>query len=1085
MSASVKCQAPDEIDALIIFPSLGAPQILPVGAKKCTIIVATNNHGSELLTDPSKGVVMVNQHLRLIKLDDDKSKLTPPCDARLFKGADEQALRESFIEINRLTLEDGCMLYWSENSSPNNDSTQTLIGCLSAEARILYRNEGFNHYFAITLKTLSKISTATVDNVPKSWAWIVTTNKERGHKFIGQDGKELAKDKHPEFMMPLHQPLDRLIHNRINQLNQNSIFAGGGLINGDKLYEISAKDGEYAIPEVKNSRRVQVRHPVMTKPDKPLKLGHLTDPHISVRAATLARSPVKIIEDSEAGRLADPVGERVANTYKSFKALIDSMVGKADVLAITGDAIDFNRNLDPMHIKEEKPSIKKVWDSLNAIANVHEEDGGYWRGIDQLYFYSLLMYALREKSLPAYYITGNHEGYQWPYGISPRVDNSFARIFYGSNYTYTLNSVSEEEKKAWEKVRETETELGDDTGQTCAKQALEEASGERRDGVVDQYCEAKAAHQAAADDLEKYRKNRIEEASAYHQKKAMECIPSDHNLTIYEACLAYGPTYGQALTAANFRREQFDWLHWLYTPFTDLNVYPCCTDLTGKDAKQAITLLGWGGDERLILGIDQIVFKMSFNTRGGSEDRRPPGFLPYAPESINDKQLELIQTASKAKAQSCSDNWSVLSHFPVVNFQDSVPADTDKAGFKPSDEKESGIVKDEVNAQFNLFNWGGCEKGLKTYIDKYINFEGESASEKVNLHLSGHSHRAGVYTLNRVKDIGYRDGISIKCHIPGFPKDVKEMPDRSKGTHFIVGSTAGPMGKQALSGWDSEYKTVDECQNPDSEKKGWTANKYQKVGKREWNAFLGGWLTRPPSGLIVDTATSKLEYVKADEDPKRNDIPRLAVMLDYQELMSLSESAYLFRPIVICPDYETESMYNLGERSKSFPFTRTTFKGGLPVKLSDEIQALDCLDLGNIKVWAYIPKLAQKTIEDGNQGKPKPALASSGPVGWHVCGASIDKRQDKSISSWLGGHWLTFKDKGDLFSKALVPEQKTTIAKKSVRGEEVLCAFMEIPLKKPVRSGVPWDEVKWQGESWVFPVDIARSATGNETMRRG
>jgi len=74
-----------------------------------------------------------------------------------------------------------------------------------------------------------------------------------------------------------------------------------------------------------------------------------------------------------------------------------------------------------------------------------------------------------------------------------------------------------------------------------------------------------------------------------------------------------------------------------------------------------------------------------------------------------------------------------------------------------------------------------------------------------------------------------------------------------------------------------------------------------------------------------------------------------------------------------------------------------------------------------------------------------------------------------------------------LLAEALFPKQFDAYGQV---GSDVACAFVEIPLRQPSHPGVGtlWNkEVRWQGESWVFPVDIHRvgGPQSTETLRRG
>ncbi|XXQ52314.1 hypothetical protein ACA040_000956 [Xenophilus aerolatus] len=116
-------------------------------------------------------------------------------------------------------------------------------------------------------------------------------------------------------------------------------------------------------------------------------------------------------------------------------------------------------------------------------------------------------------------------------------------------------------------------------------------------------------------------------------------------MTIYEACLAYGPTYGQALTGYNFDGGQFDWFYALFTPLADV-VYAYGAkpeEKSGAGASQVIAALGWGVNEN---------FKNLWDTKALSKigvDRQGAGILPRATESFSADQLKLVTQARRYK----------------------------------------------------------------------------------------------------------------------------------------------------------------------------------------------------------------------------------------------------------------------------------------------------------------------------------------------------------------------------------------------------------------------------------------------------
>jgi hypothetical protein len=418
------------------------------------------------------------------------------------------------------------------------------------------------------------------------------------------------------------------------------------------------------------------------------------------------------------------------------------------------------------------------------------------------------------------------------------------------------------------------------------------------------------------------------------------------------------------------------------------------------------------------------------------EDRRGKGFLPYAPDAINEVQLSILNAARAIKA----DAWTVGSHFTIASLQDSIPADVapDQAGFDPGDKpnKSNPFVQGDANAQYNYFNWGGCERNLKTYLNDYTSIGKAPEKGRVSMHLSGHTHRAGVYSLSRKN--GRNDdkdaAIRLQCKVPGFPGKLGQIDALSAGTRYSIASAGGGIGRQGVAGLGKDGK--------------WSNN------GTDDNAFLGGWLMQAPSGNLNDTASGKIELVVANKDTARNDIPRLAVMLDYREIISVDEGNLQNRPIAF-------DVY--GDVGKS--------SLGVPVRYSEEMRTLDCIEPEKIKVWVF--EAGKETQEDRRGGRNKNIVPAT-PVAvkkgaWKSFSARI-RRGNGAID------WLQI-DKMKEIINALVPaaDKKRKVA---------LCAFLEIQLKQPANGpNIPWEQINCD-ESWVFPIEIEQHPNGGFMLYR-
>ncbi|MDP9911785.1 hypothetical protein J2W27_003909, partial [Variovorax boronicumulans] len=175
-----------------------------------------------------------------------------------------------------------------------------------------------------------------------------------------------------------------------------------------------------------------------------------------------------------------------------------------------------------------------------------------------------------------------------------------------------------------------------------------------------------------------------------------------------------------------------------------------------------------------------------------------------------------------------------------------------------------------------------CEKNQATYLAQYVQPMDQAKTSpsrpKVDWHLSGHSHRSGVYKLGwDSRDIYASDGWRVEVREakdPGIHNTQTVKPNTV--TALIVSSCGGPIGYQNLDG------------------------------------ELSAWTGRPPAGTALDPTTGEIRQVKTDwchtdDEVQRkgfNEKPRLAVALDYLHAMSgLPKKGNIRVPLRFKPGY--------------------------------------------------------------------------------------------------------------------------------------------------------------------------------------
>jgi len=245
-------------------------------------------------------------------------------------------------------------------------------------------------------------------------------------------------------------------------------------------------------------------------------------------------------------------------------------------------------------------------------------------------------------------------------------------------------------------------------------------------------------------------------------------IPADHNLSVYEACLLYGPRYDHIHEDLNFTAVNFEWFYQVFTPLSDFIL---------SYGKQQFVGLEWGDNEDF----------MQTAAAGG-------GMLPRATEACNAEQLALVQQASDYEPHP----GVLLTHFTFVNFptasaiSDKWTIDTRDVGMK--------IVNSNTPQPAQILKIGDRNQGEEGSFHKL-------RSELYNEHvlngnfkycMAGHSHRAALYESKNIEaDTFTATGMLPEAYPPNSFGD--------KTPRIIVSGCGGPVAKQnhsgELAGW--------------------------------------------------------------------------------------------------------------------------------------------------------------------------------------------------------------------------------------------------------------------------------------------
>ncbi|MEZ2296862.1 metallophosphoesterase [Variovorax sp. RCC_210] len=897
-SAVCDCSDPAQKVAVILYPSLGTPLLLAASQEKCSLFIAmaslgVANAANRRITldgrshifamdgDPEKtAAATVSRHLRLVGMTGPK----PPADigiGELTGDGKDCATAKSAIKVWRVgRFEAGALIYNQKGE---------VSATLSPQAVKAYVEAGFagGYVYEVELE-LAKLRVQPRADRFMSFAWMVAPTKAQKASLptLCAAPTVHAQDLLVESFLVSQVESPGHAHQAANA-NHTRRGQETCLVE----YDVAQTARNARTLVANGAQRLAAWHPVIRLGDDgPLKLGHLSDVHINVRHNALAKSPARVIEDSQHSQ--GPVGSRVCNSFNALKELFDRVGagGKPDTaLLLTGDLIDFNRNIDPAQVPDD---IGGQWKKFNVLNNFNTP-GLYPRGQDDMLAFSLVRYAYNTLKLPVFMTSGNHEAYLLPYGISPRINAWGAAMGVLEDTTDTLGTDRYAKERAFDPV----ATVGVGSGAHAISRIGPVADAGRRVVNANKNLDIQDLAQTYRD---------FDSASQWHDNKANEGIAADHNMTIYEATLAYGPTYAQALTGNNYGTAHYDWFHVLFTPLEDVVVALAVEPDRSGPATQVIAALGWGqGENFKNLTLSGIAVTAT--------DRQGTGILPRANQSFSLHQLAVLDQARRHKQASPRASLTVATHFTIVNYDEFVPYSAKGAEVRFVPSSSPLAAPGRMQPGFNHVNTGTCEINLDAYFARHVFVEGANAARgtdaagttsAVDWHFSGHSHRSGVY------DVAWRHpphGSPMlevtRARDPGLLKkgETVKAPARER-TRFIVSSCGGPIGKQNL--------------------------------ERE----LDGWTLRPPAGTHLDPLTGLISQVSTQRASRSagaplNEKPRLCVALDYMAVMSRNPDKHIVAPL-------------------SFKSVDLGAGGGrVPVVLSRTMAKLDCI--AGVRIWAF------------------------------------------------------------------------------------------------------------------------------------
>ncbi len=629
-----------------------------------------------------------------------------------------------------------------------------------------------------------------------------------------------------EDVQEFHDILIEEMRNRLQTPNFGAKKAAPGPIKKDRpavpgagvnCFAVPSETGKVGlIPEAGNP--VVALHPLFIfQGEKDLEwanIGHVSDIHINARQQIMRQSRARVIDvppDQASGgevanlspeiggmvnvcsdnfasiltRLADPSKRRPWPPLKPGEKAPPHLRDPMHVLLVGGDLIDHVPNVfeNPAASKKkgEQVTVGEIWDRLSLDPGTY-----YEKFVDHVAFYSVMRWFLEKHGVPSFVVSGNHDAYTDPFGISPLHGNANQGIPADHNLTFYEARLAFGD--TWSNAGPGSGGL---TGLTSG--VLEKGFGQAWEQVG-----------RLGRPLAQMGNSAL--LYTFSRDKHGKGVTPEMVEKVKQVELKLGPSMD---------KENFEWFYTVFTPFSDFAV-----DLP----RQRIMGLEWGDEEAMI-------FSNSWKL----------ALLPRATQAVTEGGLALMQNPARDDAQ----RKVLFTHFTFASLQESLRDEV------PGEGNVKGMSLSSDNASFGKKDMGTFEK-RRDEVYALV-----TAPRQFQCVFTGHSHRKGLYVIDPPWDgnkVVTGDGIRLANDAHLFPFDTPFTDGRSRlerRVPIIVSDSAGPIPRKNVRG------------------------------------ELGEWGSDWPSGTLVtfdaggEAKPARIACVQCVRSDERRAKPRLAVSLDY------------------------------------------------------------------------------------------------------------------------------------------------------------------------------------------------------------
>jgi hypothetical protein len=250
----------------------------------------------------------------------------------------------------------------------------------------------------------------------------------------------------------------------------------------------------------------------------------------------------------------------------------------------------------------------------------------------------------------------------------------------------------------------------------------------------------------------------------WENKRTNVNIPADANLTVMEARVLHGETAAALLDTSNFKPFLRQGFQFLFNPFISM---------TAKVGGAQWIVMGWGDSENIV----------------GPHVGHTLGHLPVAEDDVTAEDMQVFRHGAAFGSPTATIKRPVwfMSHFTIVSYVEEVL------------NHQQGKIPFDTWMPFS--NAGGVEFNVGTFHEGKPEVWKTLAKKWIDITLSGHSHRFGVYRItDKVNTDGTYalDGNSVKVKgRVGKPNSREPLKvPKSEFPVIIVNDASGPLPRR-------------------------------------------------------------------------------------------------------------------------------------------------------------------------------------------------------------------------------------------------------------------------------------------------